>query len=108
MSHSQPKDPYPPLTDEEQEAVRLDLADLHLFESYLAPCGVKGLVVLCDECSSDHFHTWFELRRNLSRLVGGMPPEEAHNNPDDAHCYVSWDFCRGYAAHASGTFSVFE
>lgn len=108
MSHAKPTGPDSPLADEEQEAVRLDLADLHLFESFLAPSGVKGLVVLCDECNSDHFHTWFELRRNLSRLAGGIPPEESHNNPDDAHRYVTWDFCRGYVAHASGTFFVSE
>ncbi|MDV8024965.1 DUF5319 family protein [Rhodococcus sp. IEGM 1330] len=96
-----------PISAAEAASARADLVDLHLFESYLAPVGVKGLAVWCDDCAKDHLHGWFQLRMALSQILAGLEPEHAVLDDTASETeFVSWDFCRGFAAHASGNFAV--
>lgn len=90
--------PPEPLSDEERGAVLADLEELEEFQRILAPTGLRGVVVQCEDCSEDHFHDWDMLRANLHQLLRDgtlLPHEPAFDpHPDD---YASWDYCRGYA-----------
>jgi hypothetical protein len=95
-------EPGIPLDDSERMAVEEDLADLEVYETLLAQRGVRGLVVMCEDCREDHYHDWEMLRANLLQLLldGTVRPHEpaVDPRPDD---YVTWDYCRGYAdAHS--------
>ena len=95
-------EPAVPLDDAEREAVREDLIDLELYERLLGPRGVRGLVVICEDCREDHFHDWDMLRASLQQLLvdGSVRPHEPAVDPHPED-YVSWDYCRGFAdAHA--------
>ncbi len=75
-----------------------DLADLSVYEALLAGKGIRGLVVCCDDCNSDHYHDWDMLRANLLQLLvdGTVRPHEPAYDPEP-DAYVTWDYCRGYA-----------
>ncbi|APE09682.1 hypothetical protein BO226_11105 [Rhodococcus sp. 2G] len=88
-----------PLTPDERKAVETDLADVRVYEALLAPLGVKGLVVMCDDCRHDHYPTWHELLGNLESLRDtGDVAHHPENATRDPHGYASWDWCRGYLA----------
>ena len=90
-------EPGIPLDDVEREAVHEDLADLDVYERLLAPRGVLGLVVICEDCREDHYHDWDMLRANLNQLLrdGSVRPHEPAVDPHPED-YVTWDYCRGY------------
>ena len=50
-------EPGIPLDENERLAVEEDLADLALYEALLANRGVRGLVVVCEDCHEDHTTT---------------------------------------------------
>ncbi len=87
----------PPLSPDEREGVLEDLQELELFEVLLAPRGVRGLVVDCDDCQETHYFAWDLLRGNLRSLLdrGRSRVHEPAFAPDAA-AYVSWDYARGY------------
>lgn len=87
-----------PLDAAERDEVVADLSDLAVFEALLAPRGVRGVVVDCDDCSEQHFHDWDLLRASLQQLLdeGQMRPHEPPFDPDPA-AYVTWEYCRGFA-----------
>lgn len=91
-------DPPEPLTREERFAIEEDLADLAVYEALLGHRGVRGLVIICDDCDEDHFHDWEMLQANLRQLLvdGTMRPHEPAYQPRPEQ-YVTWDYCRGYA-----------
>jgi hypothetical protein len=91
-------EPGIPLDLAERLAVEEDLADLAVYESLLMPRGVRGLVVMCDDCNEDHYHDWDMLRANLQQLLadGTVRPHEPAVDPRPED-YVTWDYCRGYA-----------
>jgi hypothetical protein len=91
-------EPGQPLDPQERAAVEADLADLAVYEALLAQRGIRGLVVCCDECNSDHYHDWDMLRANLLQLLvdGTVRPHEPAYDPEP-DSYVTWDYCRGYA-----------
>ena len=62
----------------ERLAVEEDLADLAVYEALLAHRGIRGLVVVCDDCQEDHYHDWDMLRANLLQLLidGTVRPHE--------------------------------
>lgn len=90
--------PPGPLDPEERLAIEEDLADLAEFRRLLAPVGVKGVAVQCEDCDEEHYHEWDMLRANLMQLLedGSLLPHEPAFDPipDD---YVTWEYCRGYA-----------
>ena len=87
-----------PLTLEEREEIVADLEDLEVFQALLAPRGVRGLVVDCDDCREPHYFSWDLLRGNLRHLldVGQSRVHEPAFGPDPAE-YVSWDYAHGFA-----------
>lgn len=91
-------EPGQPLDPSERLAVEEDLADLAVYEALLAPRGVRGLVVCCEDCHQDHYHDWDMLRANLLQLLvdGTVRPHEPAYDPSP-EAYVTWDYCRGYA-----------
>jgi hypothetical protein len=93
-----PEDEIEPLTPDEREDVLADLEDLEVFEALLAPRGVRGLVVDCQDCEEQHFFAWDLLRGNLKHLLDQGQPRvhEPAYSPDPSE-YVSWDYARGYA-----------
>jgi hypothetical protein len=93
-----PDDEAPePLTAAEREDVVSDLEDLEAFETLLAPRGLRGLVVDCEDCEQPHYFAWDLLRANLRHLLAHDQPRvhEPAYDPDPAH-YVSWDYARGF------------
>lgn len=90
--------PSGPLDPEERLAIEEDLEDLAEFQRLLAPIGVKGVAVQCDDCAEEHYHEWDMLRSNLMQLLedGSLLPHEPAFDPipDD---YATWEYCRGYA-----------
>lgn len=88
----------PVLTPSERLAVREDLADLAVFEVQLGRVGVAGLRVACEDCDSEHFHTWSHLRENLTSLLetGEVLAHEADHFSDQT--FVTWDYCNGFVA----------
>jgi hypothetical protein len=87
-----------PLDEEERDEVVADLGDLAVFQALLAPRGIRGVVVDCDDCEEQHFHDWDLLRASLQQLLeeGHMRPHEPPFDPDPAS-YVTWEYCRGFA-----------
>ncbi|MGN0101262.1 MAG: DUF5319 domain-containing protein [Dietzia sp.] len=90
--------PSGPLDADERRAIEEDLADLAEFRRLLAPIGVKGVAVQCEDCAEEHYHEWDMLRANLMQLLedGSLLPHEPAFDPipDD---YVTWEYCRGYS-----------
>lgn len=87
-----------PLPLDEHAGVLGDLEDLTLFQTLLAPRGVRGLAVHCQDCDAVHYFAWDLLRGNMVHLLGGgtIRVHEPAYDPDPTH-YVSWDYARGYA-----------
>ena len=87
-----------PLDEDERDEVVADLGDLAVFQALLAPRGVRGVVVDCEDCEEQHFHDWDLERASLQQLLdeGQMRPHEPPFDPDPAS-YVTWEYCRGFA-----------
>lgn len=86
-----------PLDPAERQDVLSDLEDLEVFETLLAPRGLRGVVVDCEDCREPHYFSWDLMRANLRHLldVGQTRVHEPAFQPDPTH-YVSWDYARGY------------
>jgi hypothetical protein len=86
-----------PLGGAEREDVLEDLADLEIYQALLAPVGVRGLVIECEDCHEPHYFDWDLLGSNLRHLLESGRPRvhEPAYDPDPEH-YVTWDYARGY------------
>jgi hypothetical protein len=93
-----------PIDEQERAELVEDLRDLDVYESLLAPHGVLGVVVDCEDCQEPHYHEWSLLRASLEQLLeaGHMRPHEPAFDPDPDR-YVSWEYCRGFADGANAT-----
>lgn len=82
----------------EREDVLEDLADLEVYKALLAPVGVRGLVIECEDCHEPHYFDWDLLGSNLRHLLNSGAPRvhEPAYDPDPEH-YVTWEYARGYA-----------
>ena len=87
-----------PLSDEDRSDVEEDLADLEVYEALLAPIGIRGLVIDCEDCREPHYFDWALMRSNLRHLLESGRPRvhEPAFDPDPYH-YVTWEYARGYA-----------
>jgi hypothetical protein len=87
-----------PLSDEDRSDVEEDLADLEVYEALLAPIGIRGLVIDCEDCREPHYFDWALMRSNLRHLLESGRPRvhEPAFDPDPDH-YVTWEYARGYA-----------
>ena len=91
-------EPAEALTDEERSDVEEDLADLEVYEALLAPKGIRGLVIDCEDCHEPHYFDWALLRSNLRHLLeSGRPRVHEPAFDPDPERYVTWDYARGYS-----------
>lgn len=86
------------LTAQERADLLADLSELEVYQVLLAPKGVRGLVVDCEDCREPHYFDWDLLRGNLKHLLDSGRPRvhEPAYDPDPDH-YVTWEYARGYA-----------
>ena len=105
--HDDPTDPSHDLDDSDESVelseddrsdVEEDLADLEVYEALLAPSGVRGLVIDCEDCHEPHYFDWALMRANLRHLLESGRPRvhEPAFDPDPDH-YVTWEYARGYS-----------
>ena len=94
------------LGDAEREDVLEDIADLEIYQALLAPIGVRGLVIECEDCREPHYFDWDLLGSNLRHLLESGRPRvhEPAYDPDPEH-YVTWEYARGYADGVHDTLS---
>ncbi len=86
-----------PLEGEERENVEADLEDLASMRDVFAPQGVKGVVIACPDCGSNHYYEWDLLRENLEHLLQTGEPrmhEPAFEVREEE--YIQWDYGKGY------------
>lgn len=81
----------------ERDALHQDLLDVKTLKAVLGSRGVKGVVVFCPDCDSDHFLGWDLLAGNLQSIIAaGKPPIHEPAWEPDPDEYVSWDYARGF------------
>jgi len=98
-----PDEPYD-LTAEERRDIEADLDDLASMRTAFAGQGVKGVVIACQECGSNHFYEWELLRDNLEHMLASGEPrmhEPAFNIVEEE--YIQWDYGKGYVDALSDT-----
>lgn len=90
-------EPAEPLSDADREGLRADLEAVAEFRRLLAPRGMRGLVVECDDCGDLHYFGWDLMTANIEALLadGRTHVHEPAYLPDPS-AYVSWDYARGY------------
>ena len=85
------------LTPEERRDIEADLDDLAAMRTVFSPQGVKGVVIACQDCGSNHFFEWELLRDNLEQMLTTgepRPHEPAFELVEDE--YIQWDYGKGY------------
>ncbi len=105
MEHDEPdEDAYGPeeeepyeLDAEERENIEADLEDLQAMREVFGPQGVKGVVIACPDCGSNHYYEWDLLRENLEHMLETGEPrmhEPAFEVREEE--YIQWDYGKGY------------
>jgi hypothetical protein len=86
-----------PLDAEERENIRADLEDLGAMRGAFEPQGVKGVVVACPDCGSDHYYGWELLKESLEHMLDTGEPRmhEPAFEPREEE-YILWDYGKGY------------
>jgi predicted RNA-binding Zn-ribbon protein involved in translation (DUF1610 family) len=86
-----------PLERDERENVQADLQDLGSMQAVFETQGVRGVVVACPDCGSDHYYGWDLLRESLQHMLETGEPrmhEPAFEPKEDD--YILWDYGKGY------------
>ena len=92
------------LDPEEREDVEADLDDLKGMRRVFQTQGVKGVVIACPDCGSNHFYDWDLLRESLEHMLQTGEPrmhEPAFQPREDE--YIQWDYGKGYLDALSDT-----
>jgi len=92
------------LEPKERQDVEADLGDLGSMRDIFGPQGVKGVVIACPDCGSNHFYEWDLLRDNLENMLRTGEPrmhEPAFDVREDE--YILWDYGKGYLDALSDT-----
>lgn len=86
-----------PLDPEERKNIEADLEDLRSMRSVFEAQGMRGVVIACPECGSDHFYGWDLLRESLEHMLRTGEPRmhEPAFEPREED-YVLWDYGKGY------------
>jgi hypothetical protein len=77
--------------------IKEDLADLARMRSVFEKHGIRGVVIECPDCGSDHFYAWDLLKESLEHLLGtgeARMHEPAFEPKEDQ--YILWDYGKGY------------
>ncbi|MBI4260626.1 MAG: DUF5319 family protein [Actinobacteria bacterium] len=85
------------LDPREKEDVQADLDDLSGMRRAFEAQGVKGVVIACPDCGSNHFYDWDLLRESLEHMLDTGEPrmhEPAFEPREDE--YIQWDYGKGY------------
>jgi hypothetical protein len=85
------------LAPDERADIEADLADLGAMRASFASQGVKGVVIACQDCGSNHFYEWELLKDNLEHMLRFGEPrmhEPAWDVAEDE--YIQWDYGKGY------------
>jgi hypothetical protein len=85
------------LTLEERRDIEADLADLAVMRTVFEPRAVKGVVIACQDCGTNHYYEWELLEENLHHTLETGEPrmhEPAYHIVEDE--YVAWDYAKGY------------
>lgn len=97
-SFFEPDEDYPPLTEDEKQALHEDLRNVRDFRKLLQPRGIRGISMVCEDCEDTHYYDWSIIESNITTMLNNetVPVHEpsAKPNPDE---YVTWDYCLGYA-----------
>jgi hypothetical protein len=96
MDEEQEKQPEP-LDREERENIQADLEDLEAMQGAFSGQGVKGVVVACPDCGSDHYYGWDLLKESLEHMLDTGEPRmhEPAFEPREEE-YILWDYGKGY------------
>jgi hypothetical protein len=88
---------YEPLEGEERQNIEADLEDLKGMRATFEPQGMKGVVIACPDCGSDHYYGWDLLRENLEHMLETGEPRmhEPAFEPKEED-YLLWDYGKGY------------
>ncbi len=81
----------------ERADIEADLDDLAAMRELFGGQGVKGVVIQCDDCGSNHFYEWELLRDNLQYMLKTGEPrmhEPAFEVREEE--YILWDYGKGY------------
>ncbi|HEV8564259.1 MAG TPA: DUF5319 family protein [Actinomycetota bacterium] len=85
------------LSPDERSDIEADLDDLSAMRTMFSPQGVKGVVISCQDCGSNHFYEWELIRDNLEQMLETGEPrmhEPAFNIVEEE--YIQWDYGKGY------------
>ena len=85
------------LEPEERENVEADLDDLSGMREVFGAQGVKGVVIACPDCGSNHYYEWELLQENLRHMLETGEPrmhEPAFQVREEE--YIQWDYGKGY------------
>jgi hypothetical protein len=92
------------LDPREREDIEADLHDLSDMRRVFHGQGVKGVIIACPDCGSNHFYDWDLLKESLEHMLETGEPrmhEPAFQPREDE--YVQWDYGKGYLDALSDT-----
>ena len=89
---------------EERQNIEADLDDLSGMKGVFGAQGVRGVVIACPDCGSNHFYEWDLLRENLEHMLKTGEPRmhEPAFEPREEE-YIQWDYGKGYIDALSDT-----
>jgi hypothetical protein len=86
-----------PLQRDERANIQSDLDDLEGMRKTFEPQGMRGVVVACPDCGSDHYYGWALLQESLEHMLATGEPrmhEPAYDPKEEQ--YIVWDYGKGY------------
>jgi uncharacterized protein (DUF983 family) len=94
---SEPMEEGGELDPRERDDIQADLEDLIEMRATFEPQGVRGVVIACPDCGSNHYYDWDLLRENLEHVLKTGEPRmhEPAFEPREED-YVLWDYGKGY------------
>jgi uncharacterized protein DUF5319 len=99
----EPEAPFE-LSPDERADIEADLDDLTAMRTTFSSQGVKGVVIACQDCGSNHFYEWELLKDNLEHMLEtgeARMHEPAFDIREDE--YIQWDYGKGYVDALSDT-----
>ena len=85
------------LDPQEREDIEADLEDLVGMRVVFEQQAVRGVVIACPDCGSNHYYDWDLLKENLEHMLKTGEPRmhEPAFEPREQD-YVQWDYGKGY------------
>ena len=85
------------LDPQERDDIEADLEDLVGMRAVFEQQQVRGVVIACPDCGSNHYYDWDLLKENLEHMLKTGEPRmhEPAFEPREQD-YVQWDYGKGY------------